>query len=242
MKILAIVQARMGSTRLPDKVLADIESKPMVWHVIERLKCSEKLDDIVLAIPIGEKDNILEKFARKNNIKYFRGSEKNVLSRYYETAKKFEADIVLRITADCPLIDSKIVDLIIKKHLYANADYTSNVLKRTYPKGLDVEVISFEALEKSFQEAQTQADKEHVTLYVRNHPERFKRINVENNKNLSDFRWCVDEEKDLKFVREIYKKLYQKENIFFMQEIVNFLKKEPELVKTNKEIKRKSII
>lgn len=240
-KICAIVQARMGSSRLPGKVLAMILRKPMVWYVVNRLKLSKKLNEIILSIPDSKENNVLEQFAKSNKIKCFRGSEEDVLSRYYETAKKFKSDTIVRITSDCPLIDSEIVDKVVEEHLQSKTDYTANVLKRTYPRGLDVEVLTFEALEKSFKEARTKAHREHVTLYIREHPEKFKRVSVENEKDFSHFRWTVDRRGDLEFVREVYKRLYKGGKIFLMAEIIKLLKEEPELLEINKNIKRKKI-
>jgi spore coat polysaccharide biosynthesis protein SpsF len=240
-KIGAIIQARMTSIRLPGKVLTDIEDKPMVWHVINRLRGSRKLNDIILAIPDTKENDILEKFAKDNNVKYFRGSEKDVLSRYYQAAKKFKAKVIVRITADCPLIDPGVVDEIVKEHLASRADYTSNIQIRTYPKGIDVEVLNFQALEKAHDEAKDSTDREHVTLYIRRHPNIFKQTKMVNNKDLSSMRWTVDEKEDLDFVRKIYNKLYQEEKIFSMQEVLKLLKKEPRLSEINRKIKRKPI-
>jgi len=239
-KIAAIIQARMTSIRLPGKVLMDIEGKPMLWHVISRLRFSKKLDDIILAIPDKKESDILEKFAREKKIKYFRGSEEDVLSRYYKTAKKFKVDVVVRITADCPLIDPEIVDRIIQKHLDSGTDYTSNAFKRTFPRGLDVEVFNFKILEKTHQEAKGHYQREHVTPYIYENHKRFQLINVKNKINFYYMRWVVDEKKDLEFVREIYKKISLKEKIFYMKDIVAILKKYPELMRINESVKQKN--
>lgn len=240
-KISVIIQARMDSTRLPGKVLMSIEGKPMLWHIVERLKVSQKINDIILAIPDTKNNDELENFARDNNMKYFRGSEGDVLSRYYGTARAFKCDVIVRITSDCPLVDFKIADKAVEGHLGSEADYTANILKRTYPKGLDVEVLNFNALEKSFKEAKEQSYREHVTLYIRENPEKFKRASLENKENFSHFRWTVDEKEDLEFIREIYKRLYKKGKVFLMPEIIKILEKEPELLEINKNIKRKKI-
>ena len=179
-----IVQARMGSSRLRGKVMLSIGGKPMLWHVIDRLKKTEKINEIILAIPDTEENDILEKFAKANKLKYFRGSEKDVLSRYYLAAQKFKIDTILRITSDCPLVDPKLVDLLVEKHLNSGADYTSNVQKRTFPKGLDIEVFNFAALERAYKEGKSDPEREHVTLYIREHPGMFRCVNVENNENI----------------------------------------------------------
>ena len=150
MNVVAIIQARLGSTRLPGKVLKKIQNKVVLDYVIDRLKTCKKIDEIVLAITTNKKDDVLEKYAKDKKINYIRGSEEDVLSRYYEAAKKYNADIIVRITSDCPLIDPKIVDEIITKHLENNADYTANIIERTYPRGLDTEVFNFNTLETSF--------------------------------------------------------------------------------------------
>jgi len=245
MKTAAIIQARMTSARLPGKVLMDIEGKPMLWHVVNRLKFSKKLNDIILAVPDTKENDILEKFAEDDKIKYFRGSEDDVLSRYYQTAKKFKSDLIVRITSDCPLIDPKIVDLIIEKHLNSTADYTSNksnnIWKRTFPRGLDTEVFNFRVLEKTYREAKEIYQREHVSPYIYEHPELFYLNNVENNKDLSYMRWCVDETKDLELVREIYNRLYKNNKIFLLKDIVNLLEKFPQLLEINKNVKQKKI-
>lgn len=237
----AVIQARMGATRMPGKVMLGIEGEPMIWHVIDRIKKAKKINEIILAIPDTKENDILEKFAKHNNTKYFRGSEKDVLYRYYCAAKEFKIDTILRITSDCPLVDPELVDLLIEKHLNSGADYVSNVQKRTFPKGLDIEVFTFDALEKAHKEGKKNSNREHVTLYIREHPGIFRCVNIENNKDLSRMRWTVDETKDLEFVREIYKRLYKREKIFLMDDVLNILKENPQLLKINGGIKRKKI-
>lgn len=243
MKVTAIIQARTTSTRLPGKVLVDIEGKPMLWHVINRLKSSKKLNDIILAIPDTKENDILEKFAKENKVKYFRGSEEDVLSRYYEAAKKFEVGLVVRITSDCPLIDPRIVDLVIERHLNSKADYTSNTLKITFPRGFDTEVFNFDVLEKTYREAKKRYQREHVTPYIYEHPETFKLQNVEARGKLRhpEFRLTVDRKEDLKLVREIYDYLYIPGNIFYIQEVINLLEKHPELARINAQVRQKKL-
>ena len=242
-KIAAIIQARITSTRLPGKVLMDIEGKPMLWHVINRLKFSEKLDNIILAIPDTKESDVLEKFVKENNIKYFRGSKEDVLSRYYETAKKFKIDVIVRITSDCPLIDPKIVDLVIQKHLDSETDYTSNTLERTFPRGLDVEVFNFKVLEKTQKEARKNYQREHVTPYIYEHPEIFELQHIEAKGKLRrpDLRLTVDTKEDLQLIKEIYRRLYKPKKIFYGEKIIDLLKKHQQLTLINKNIKQKII-
>ncbi|MCM8832209.1 MAG: glycosyltransferase family protein, partial [Candidatus Omnitrophica bacterium] len=209
-RIIAVIQARMGSTRLKGKVLMDIEGKPLLWHVINRVQASEKITDIVIATSDNEKDNAIEIFSKQYCVNIFRGSEDDCLDRYYKTAKKFNADIVVRITADCPLICPEIIDKVIKEYLKGGYDYVTNTLFYTYPDGCDVEVFSFKALEKAYKESKDPIDREHVTPYIRNSG-KFKLKNVENEEPVDpkEYKWSVDRIEDLKFVKEVYKNLYK---------------------------------
>jgi len=241
-RTVAIVQARMGSTRFFGKVLEDIEGRPMLWHVVNRLKHSKLLHNIVVATSVNHQDDTIEEFCEKGSICYFRGSEDDVLDRYYHAARKFEVELVVRVTSDCPLIDPNVVDRVISTYLEnkENYDYASNTIKRTYPRGLDTEVFPYEALERCYEEATRGHEREHVTTYIYEHPEMFKLLNLENNKNLSHLRWTVDEEPDLRLVREIYKRL-NKRNLFFMEDILRVLEKEPSLTEINKGVEQKSL-
>lgn len=242
-RILAIVQARTKSTRLPGKVVLEIAGKPMLWHVINRLRFSKKINEIVLAIPDTKENDILESFAQNYNLNYFRGSENDVLSRYYEVAKKFKCEVIVRVTSDDPLIDPKILDTIIEKHLSLRADYTSNNLKRTFPLGLDAEVFNFDALERAYKEAKANYEKEHVTPYIYEHPGIFKLRNVPAKKKLRrpELRLTVDTKEDLQLVREIYKHLYRPEKIFYTEEVIDLFNKHPELTKINENIQQKNL-
>lgn len=237
-KIVAIIQARIGSTRLPGKVLKEVSGKPLLWHVINRVKKAKLIDSTVLATTTKKEDLKLIEIASKAGIESYAGSEDDVLERYFQAATKYKADIIVRITADCPLIDPRIIDKVIKYFLSGDFDYVSNAIKPTYPDGLDVEVFSYNSLKIAFYEAKLPSEREHVTPYIRNHKEIFKIGSVENNKDLNHLRWTVDEEKDLEFVREIYKYLYKEEEIFYMEDILELLKKKPHLIEINSRIMR----
>jgi len=241
--IVAIVQARMGSTRLPGKVLMDIMGKPMLWHIVNRLKYSRLINKIVIATSTNKNDDAVELFCKEYRISFYRGNEEDVLDRYYQAAHLFQADAVVRITADCPLIDPVVVDKVISGYLenYDRLNGASNIIKRTYPKGLDTELVSYSILEKTWKIATQPYEREHVTVFIYEHPELFKLHSVENPDNLSDLRWTVDEELDLRFVREIYKILSQDGKIFSMEDVLKILKKEPQLTQINKDIKQKDI-
>jgi spore coat polysaccharide biosynthesis protein SpsF (cytidylyltransferase family) len=234
-KIVAIVQARMGSTRLPGKVMMEICGKEVLLHIIDRLKACKLLDKIVIATTLSDKDDVI--FDAVNNydksIGLFRGSEENVLERYYLAAKKFDADIIVRVTSDDPLIDPKGLDLLIQNFLDSDCDYCSNNMIRTFPLGIDAEVFSYKALEKAWKEAPP-FEKEHVTEYIINNQDKFKLINVKNGKDLSHLRWTLDYPEDFIFIKEVYERLYSKDNIFDMDDILELLNKEPYLTEINK--------
>ena len=235
-KVAAIVQVRMGSTRLPKKVLNDIVGKPMLWHVINRVKKAKLIDEIIIATTIEDEDEIIAKWAKNNNLKCYRGSAEDVLDRYYQVAKKNKVDIIVRITSDDPLKDPEIIDKVIKFYLdnRINLDFVSNAIKPTYPEGLDVEVFSFNAFKRAWKEAKKKSEREHVTPYMRDHPDKFRLANIaKEGENLSHLRWTVDYPEDLEFTREVYKRLYKEDKVFLMGDILDLLKKHPELSKIN---------
>lgn len=245
MKIVCIIQARMGSTRLPGKVLKKICSKTVLEHDIERLKGIKNLDEIVIATTIKEDDNKIVEEADRLGIKYFRGFEEDVLSRYYYAAKENNADVIVRVTSDCPLIDSEISEKIIQYYLDNNDkyDYLSNTIDRTYPRGLDTEVFSFKALEKAFIEAKIQRDREHVTPYIWDNPNLFRVFQYKNDKDYSNLRWTLDTEEDFQLISKIYYYMVnEKKNcIFLMNDIIELYKEYPELKKINCNIEQKHI-
>lgn len=239
--IYAIIQARMGSTRLPGKVMMDLCGSPVIEHVVNRLSKSELIDEIIIATSIDSNNKPLIDFCIKNDISYFVGSEDDVLDRYYQTAKENnlnDNDIVIRITSDCPLIDPIIVDKVIREHISKNNDYTTNVLECTYPDGLDCEVFNFNILKETWNDANLSSQREHVTLYIRDNPDKFKLGNVKNDEDFSDLRWTLDEKEDFVFINEIYKNLYNENSFFTMNDIVNLLDEKPELLEINSKFAR----
>lgn len=236
--ICVIVQARTSSTRLPGKVLKEILGKPLLIHVLERVKRMETKDTIALATTaLKEDDRIAETVTTYDKtITLYRGSSQDVLDRYYKAATHCKADTIVRITSDDPLIDPKTSDMVVEAFLKNHCDYCCNNMPRTYPYGLDTEVFSFESLERTWKEAHTPHEREHVTPYMRENPDTFRLCNVQHTKDLSSLRWSVDYEEDLVFVTEVYKRLYPKNPIFSMEDILDVLDKEPWLAEINKVI------
>jgi len=240
--IIAIVQARMGSTRLPGKVMLDIAGKPMLVRDIERIQRAKKIDDIVVATTTKSEDDIIELMCHENEWNFYRGSETDLLDRYYQTAITFEADPVVRITSDCPLIEPAIIDQLIEKFLslQPEIDYVSNIFPiRTYPIGLDAEVMSFSALKRCWKEDLNPLFREHVTEYILHNPNLFKFKEITNNNDLSLMRWTVDTKEDLEFVRRIYS--HFKTDCFSWYDILALLREYPELQDINRNIKQKTV-
>lgn len=235
-KTVAIIQARMGSTRLPGKVLKPILNKPLLWHLINRLQRCNTIDQIVVATTTDESDSKIIEFCKENAINYFSGSENDVLDRYYQAAKSFNADSIVRITADCPVIDPQIVDEVIHEYIEKKHDVCG--LSGEFPDGLDVTVFSFETLEDTWRNAKLPSEREHVGPYMLKHPEKFKLGEYVKFDNLGHHRWTVDEVQDLQFIREVFSRLYEPGEIFLTEDILNLLEREPELSKINEGIVR----
>ena len=240
MKIVAIIQARMDSTRLPGKVMKEISGKPMIWHIFNRLRYAKLVDQIVISTSDEMTDMPIVRFAEENQIPYYAGSELDLLDRWYQTARKFKADAMVRVTGDCPLADPVITDKVIKYYLDKGPfDFVSNSRpKATYPHGLDVEIYAFKSLEKAWKEIQDPFLREWGSANFFEHPEKYCLANLENNENLAHMRWTVDYQDDLDFVTEIYRMLYNEQGIFLMDDILNLLKKNPELMEINKHHER----
>lgn len=222
MNHLLIIQARMGSSRLPNKVLKELCGKPMLQHIIERSARSRKVDNIMVATTVREEDWQIEELCRSISVECYKGSENDVLDRYYQAASKYQPENVVRVTADCPFIDPIVIDEIIQIHEAGNYDYTSNTLVETYPDGLDTEVFTFAALEKAWKEAFLTSEREHVTPYIK-FKGGFHRYSVEHSPSLADKRWTVDTEKDFEVVTQVYNSLYGQKDIFLMEDILAFM-------------------
>ena len=229
--VVAIVQARMSSTRLPGKVMKGIAGRPMLWHVVNRLKASVLIDEIVVATTTGPEDDIIEEWCKLGGTGFSRGSLDDVLDRYYQAAKSFRARTVVRVTSDCPLIDPALVDRAIEKFGEGGFDHVS--VDSSFPDGLDAEVFSFDALKKAHDEAALASEREHVTPYIWKRPQVFSLCKLKSRADLSSMRWTVDDERDLKLVTEIYEGIGAGDRVFHMDEVLDFLRRKPGVLKIN---------
>lgn len=240
MKLVAIIQARMGSTRLPGKVLMDIGGRTMLARVVERARRARRVESVVVAATVDTRDDAIVEECRRLNVPMTRGSEEDVLDRYRRAAAEHQADPVVRITSDCPLLEPTVVDRVIQAFEEARPDYASNVLDRTFPQGLDVEVLRRDVLERAWRAAKQPYERAHVTPYIYQHPEAFRLIAVRADQDYSRFRWTVDTAEDLAFVREVYARLGP-DGGFGWREVLDLLRKEPQLLELNRHVRQKSL-
>ncbi len=231
----------MSSTRLPGKTMKSILGRPLLSFVLERLQKCKCQDQIIVATTNKPLDKQIVDFCRREHVDYYIGDESDVLDRYFQTAQAFGADVVVRVTGDCPLIDPAIVDEVISFYVdhYPKYDYVSNVIDRTYPRGMDVEVFSLKCLEALKRYAVTPEEKEHVTLYVLNHRDRFTTHSIVIKKDLSDYRLTVDTEEDFRLIRNIIEALYPTNRQFTMKDILKVLDEHPDWKELNVHVKQK---
>ncbi len=223
---MAIIQARMSSSRLPGKVLLDLNGEPTILRIVDRLKKALTVDEVIVATSLDESDNQLFELLQNKKIECFRGDLEDVLSRFIGVLTSSDAEVVIRITADCPLVMPKLVDQMVKDFLLSDLDYLSNTITPTFPDGLDVEIFTKEALMKLNSLNLSSQEREHVTLGIRNRPELFSLSNFVGKKDLSSLRWTVDYEEDLVFVREVYSHFKKRESDFGYNEVLHLLEKE----------------
>lgn len=234
---IAIVQARMGSTRLPGKILKPLAGKPALWHLVERLKYSRRLKDVLIATTVNPEDDVVANFCAENHIKWFRGSEDDVLDRYYQAARLVGADPVVRITADCPAIDPTIVDEVIEGYFTGNYDCYG--IGGEFPDGLDCVCIAFRVIDEIWKNTDLPSDREHVGFtYINNHKGRYKIGVYEKFRGLAHHRWTLDEDADLHLLQAVFERLYKPGTIFLTQDILNLMEAEPQLMEINAGIVR----
>lgn len=241
MKTVCIIQARMGSTRLPGKVLKEVCGKPLIAHTIARLKKAKGIDHIILATSTLPHDAPLLDAAKKEGVEGFAGSENDVLGRYYEAAKVHRPEVVIRCTGDCPMFDPEITGLVISTHFKNGTDYTSNTLTRSYPRGMDTEVFNYSVLERIAHEAKDDFSREHVTPYIYKNPQFFRVKQVVAPPELTDpgLRLCVDTPEDFELIRRIFEALYPKHPAFSLAEILELVRRHPELREINAHVEQK---
>ena len=222
---VAIIQARLGSTRLPGKALADVAGKPMLERVVERVRACRGVEQVVIATTLEERDQPVVELARRLGLPLYRGSEQDVLDRIYQAARQAGAKHILRVTPDCPLVDPEVIGEVIELYRTGRYDYVSNTLGRRYPDGLDTELFSFETLEAAWKDGKLPSEREHVTAYMIKHPERFRIGQVEAPADYAEMKWSVDTEEDLEFIRKVYEKLRGK-GIFSMKDVLGLARRD----------------
>ena len=231
--VLAIVQARLSSTRLPGKVLMPILGRPMLWWQLERVKLAKNIDRLVVATSDQSEDRQLVDMCREFGIECFCGSLDDVLDRFYRAASHYDADHIVRLTGDCPVADPQVIDAVIECYRSGNCDYASNISPPTFPDGIDVEVMRFDCLGQAWSEAKLTSQREHVTPFIWQQPRRFKLANYSNETDYSHLRWTVDEPEDFEFITKVYEALYPTDSGFSMSRILSMLEKRPDLCELN---------
>lgn len=236
--ICAIIQARMGSTRLPGKILKKVNGMTLLEYQVHRIKKAQLLNRIIIATTNLNRDNKIEKLCAKRKIECFRGSQNNVLDRYYQCAKMVKADIIVRLTADCPLVDPEIIDKTIKLFLQKKPDYCSNTIppeSSRYPDGSDVEVFSMKALRKAWKEVKNVSDEEHVTFYLWKNNRKFTTIQLKNTSDWSPYRFTIDYPEDFAVVKFIIEELISRNSFGHLPEIIDILRDNPQIKNLNRE-------
>lgn len=245
MKIGAIIQARTSSTRFPKKVLKSLPYESdicVLQQDIRRVKQSKLLDEVIIATTMNSEDNEIVEVAIKENTPYFRGSLDNVLERYYDAAREYDLDVVVRITSDCPCVDWQIIDEIIQSHIDSGADYTSNTLIETFPRGIDCEVFNFEVLKEAYLNANEKYEKEHVTPYIyKTNPDKFKINKYVSSEDYSNIRITLDTPQDYAVLCVIYDNLYENDNFFTLTDILDLFEKKPWIKYINEDIIQKKV-
>jgi spore coat polysaccharide biosynthesis protein SpsF len=233
------VQARMGSTRLPGKVMKTVLGKPLLGYLIDRLKRVKHQNTLVIATTTHSKDDPIVQFCEKESVYIYRGSEEDVLDRYLQAAHLYQADMVVRVTSDCPLIDPEVIDQTIDYFLQHDVDYVSNTILRTYPRGMDVETFTIKALQDAASFGTKKADREHVTYYIYSHPEKYQIGQIQKPRDDSKYRWTVDTSEDFDLIKTILEAVFPKNPEFTLTDLLILLEKHPEWNQINAHIQQK---
>lgn len=240
-QIYAIIQARMSSTRLPGKVLKKLAGISVLQHVVNRVKSVANIDNVVVATTNLDVDLAIIQECENIGVDYFAGDSDNVLQRYYETASHFNAQIIIRITSDCPCISPKVLSQMIEYYLIKKPDYLSNTIERSFPRGLDVEIFNFASLKKAYDNAAKDYEKEHVTPYIYQHPDKFNIESFIDKVDNSKHRCTLDTIEDWQLIEKIYNYLYKDNYIFEYKDILALFVKYPELIKINEHVEQKKL-
>jgi spore coat polysaccharide biosynthesis protein SpsF len=242
-RVVAIIQARMGSERLPGKVLREVKGRPLLWYLARQLSWCRSLDEVAVATSDRPPDEAIERFARKEGLRVFRGSERDVLDRYRRAADAFDADYVVRVTADCPLLCPTAVDRTATNHFESGCDYTMNDVPAALPRGYDVEIFSREVLERIDRAARRPAEREHVTVYAYTHPEEFS-VNVFRDEEFPRFptgRLCVDTAEDFEAVKRVIENIYEEGRYMHHLQVFRFLMEHPDVAGINAAVRQKAV-
>ena len=242
-KIIATIEARMASSRLPGKVLLPAAGKPLLQHMIERVQRSLYVQEVVLAMPVGKDNDPIADLAIEIDVPYYRGSEVDVLSRVVKAARSRHGDIIVQLTGDCPLLDPRLIDECVEKYLEMKWDYVANELVRTYPIGFDVAVMSADLLASTLEEPDLDdVDREHVTTYIVERPEKYSLCNVNAAPHLDhpELQVTLDTPNDYKVIQHVFNNFYFKNTDFNAEDVIGFLLNSPEIAEINKDIKRKN--
>jgi spore coat polysaccharide biosynthesis protein SpsF len=240
MHVLIIVQARMNSERLPGKVLKEVLGRPLLSYIIERLK-SVPQTQLIIATTTEAEDDAIAALCQKEGVEVFRGSQNDVLDRYYQAATKAKGSVIVRVTGDCPCIDPLVVEQVIQFYLKNNYDYVSNTLEWTFPRGMDVEVFSYDVLAEAHKNAKNPSEREHVTLYIYTHPEKYTLGNYARKENVSQYRLTVDTQEDYELIKRIIENLYPSNPKYTLGEMITLLELKPAWANLNAHIKQKKI-
>lgn len=243
-KVVAILQARMSSSRLPGKVLLDLGWRPVLSRMVERVRLTKRVDQVVVATTLDPSDDPIVELCQSEGVEVFRGSLPDVLDRYYQAALWYQADVIVRLTGDCPLVDPQLIDDVVEALIDRQVDFACNRLpppfSRTYPIGLDVEACTFSALERAWREAVEKKDREHVLPYLYEVPGRFKNAQLDHNEDLGHLRWTLDTPEDYTLLQEVIKRLDNR-NDFSWHEVLELFNRDPALANRNQDIHHKSM-
>lgn len=238
MQVVGIIQARMGSTRLRGKVLRPLAGEPMLARCVERLRHAATLDRVVVATTTRPEDDVIVDLCRARGWAWFRGDCDDVLDRYYRAARQHYADVVVRVTSDCPLLAPRVVDPVVRA--LGGADLASNVIPRhSWPRGLDAEAVRMDALERAWRDDRDPATREHVTLYIKRHPQHFRLVGVNHDEDLSEMRWTVDTPEDYAFASRVYPHFGH--DAFSWREVLALVRARPEIARLNGHVAQKPL-